>query len=266
MSRMKKTAVSLLLVSLLAALMAPAGAAFWQKPDPLQFNDDGSFTILQISDTQDTQYPSPNVLTLIEKAMDESKPDLVIFTGDQLKNYDSDFDGGNLEHKVQQAIDAIVRPVERRGIPFAVVFGNHDDAIEVSKEDQLKMYQRHSLCLMRDDEPELSGCGNYNLPILSSDGQRTAFNLYLLDSHGGGNGQYDYIKQDQINWYVRTSNALKAANGGNPVPSMEFQHVPLPELRTVALEGLIHTGENNEGVAGPYYNSGFLKPWCSRAI
>lgn len=68
MSRMKKTAVSLLLVlSLLAALMAPAGAAFWQKPDPLQFNDDGSFKILQISDTQDTQYPSPNVLTLYRK-------------------------------------------------------------------------------------------------------------------------------------------------------------------------------------------------------
>ena len=117
MSKMKQAAVSLLLVlSLLAALMAPAGAAFWQKPDPLQFNDDGSFTILQISDTQDTQYPTPNVLTLIEKAMDESKPDLVIFTGDQLKNYDSDFDGGNLKNKVQQAIDAIVRPVERRGI------------------------------------------------------------------------------------------------------------------------------------------------------
>ena len=260
MSKMKQAAVSLLLVlSLLAALMAPAGAAFWQKPDPLQFNDDGSFTILQISDTQDTQYPPPNVLTLIEKAMDESKPDLVIFTGDQLKNYDSDFDGGNLKNKVQQAIDAIVRPVERRGIPFAVVYGNHDDAIGVSKEDQLKMYQRHSLCLMRDDEPELSGCGNYNLPILSSDGQRTAFNLYFIDSLGGGGSYYDYVKQDQIDWYVRTSNALKAANGGVPVPSMEFQHIPLPELRTVASEGLIHTGENNEGVSGPYYNSGLFQ-------
>ena len=40
----------------------------------------------------------------------------------------------------------------------------------------------HILCLMRDAEPELSGCGNYNLPILSSDGQRTAFNLYFIDS------------------------------------------------------------------------------------
>lgn len=259
MGRIKKTIVSLLLVAaLLTALMAPAGAAFGQKPAPLQFNRDGSFTILQISDTQDTQYPSPNVMTLIEKALEESQPDLVIFTGDQLKNYDSDFDGGNLERKVRQAIDAIVRPVERRGIPFAAVFGNHDDSIDVSKEDQLKMYQRHSLCLMRDDEPELSGCGNYNLPILSSDGNRTAFNLYLLDSLGGGNGVYDYIKQDQIDWYVRTGNALKAANGGKPVPSMEFQHIPLPELRTVAGLGLIHTGENNEGVSGPYYNSGFF--------
>jgi len=112
---------------------------------------------------------------------------------------------------------------------------------------------------MRDDEPELSGCGNYNLPILSSDGQRTAFNLYFIDSLGGGGSYYDYVKQDQIDWYVRTSNALKAANGGVPVPSMEFQHIPLPELRTVASEGLIHTGENNEGVSGPYYNSGLFQ-------
>lgn len=259
MNRFRKTTVALLLVlSLLVALMAPVGAAFGQKPDPLQFNEDGSFTILQISDTQDTQSPSPNVMTLIEKALDEATPDLVLFTGDQLKNYDSDFDGDHLERKVQQAIDAIVRPVQRRGIPFAAVFGNHDDSIDVSKEDQLNMYQRHSMCLMRDDAPELSGVGNYNLPILSSNGRRTAFNLYLLDSHGGGDGVYDHIKQDQIDWYVRTSNALKAANGGKPVPSMEFQHIPLPELRTVANEGLIHTGENNEGVSGPYYNSGFF--------
>ncbi|MFR2843028.1 MAG: hypothetical protein ACLTB5_11865 [Acutalibacteraceae bacterium] len=40
---------------------------------------------------------------------------------------------------------------------------------------------------------------------------------------------------------------------------MEFQHIPLPELRTVASEGLIHTGENNEGVSGPYYNSGLFQ-------
>ncbi len=259
MKRIRQTAISLALaLSLLIGLMAPAGAIFEQKPEPLQFNEDGSFTILQISDTQDTQIPSPNVITLIEKALDESQPDLVIFTGDQLKNYDSDFDGDNLECKVQMAIDAIVRPVERRGIPFAVVYGNHDDAIAVSKEDQLKMYQRHSLCLMRDDEPEVSGVGNYNLPILSSDGQRTAFNLYLLDSHGGGGSTYDYIKQDQIDWYIRTSEALKAANGGVPVPSMEFQHIPLPEMQTIADEGLIHSGEKNEGVAGPSYNSGFF--------
>ena len=46
MSKMKQAAVSLLLVlSLLAALMAPAGAAFWQKPDPLQwfFYDPANF-------------------------------------------------------------------------------------------------------------------------------------------------------------------------------------------------------------------------------
>lgn len=220
MKSKSKACISLLIaVTLLFTLLAPANASASSVPGPLKFNSDGTFTIVQITDSQDTQWASPNMLTLIQKALNESKPDLVVFTGDQLKNYDSDFNGGNINCKVAKALENIIEPVVRRGIPFAVAFGNHDGAIAVSLEDQVKMLQKYKGCLVVDEGPSVSGCGNYNLPILGSDGTGTAFNIYLLDSN------QDEVLPDQVNWYISKSNELKAANGGKPVPSIEFQHI-----------------------------------------
>ena len=215
-----KAVLSLMLtVAVIAALLTPAFAGETPLAGQLKFNEDGTFTILQITDTQDTQWPSPNCLTLIQKSLDESKPDLVVFTGDQLKNYDSDFGTTGHKWKVEKAIAAIVKPVVARGIPFAVAFGNHDSCLTVTLEEQVKMFQKYSGCLLADEGPGISGCGNYNLPVISSDGTHTAFNIYLLDSN------QDSVRQDQIDWYISKSNELKAANAGVPVPSIEFQHI-----------------------------------------
>lgn len=209
----------LLAVSLVLSFLFSSHAAETSSAGALQFNEDGSFTILQITDTQDTQWPSPNCLTLIQKALDASEPDLVVFTGDQLKNYDSDFGNSGHQWKVEKALASIVEPVVARGIPFAFAFGNHDSYLSVTLEEQVKMLQKFDGCLLVDEGPEISGCGNYNLPVLSSDGTRTAFNIYLMDS-----GQSEVLP-DQINWYISKSNELKAANGDIPVPSIEFQHI-----------------------------------------
>lgn len=37
------------------------------------------------------------------------------------------------------------------------------------------------------------------------------------------------MQPDQTEWYIKTSNALKAQNGGLPVPSFLFQHIPVAE-------------------------------------
>jgi len=216
----RKAIISVVLViAMLLPLSLPAFASESGQTKPLQFRQDGTFTILQITDSQDTQWPSPNMLTLIQKALDVSKPDLVVFTGDQFKSYDSDFSGSGIKWKVEQALYFIINPVVKRGIPFAVAFGNHDRELGVSLEDQVKILQKYKGCLVVDEGPSISGCGNYNLPILSSDGTHTAFNLYLLDSN------QDKVLPDQIAWYISKSNELKAANGGIPVPSIEFQHI-----------------------------------------
>ena len=220
MKSKKRAIVSLFLVfSFLLSLSAPVSAVNHKQDSTLRFSEDGTFTILQFTDTQDTQWPSPNLLTLMQKALDESKPDLVVFTGDQLKNYDSDFGSNGHTWKVKMALDAIVKPVVARGVPFAVAFGNHDSWLSVTMEEQVEMLKQYNGCLVVDEGPDVTGCGNYNLPILSSDGTRMAFNIYCLDS-----GQSE-VMPDQIDWYVSKSNELKAANADVPVPSIEFQHI-----------------------------------------
>lgn len=243
---------------MLFTMCVPAFAADDAAEKNLQFGEDGKFKILVIADTQDTQWTISNLLTLIQRSLDESKPDFVVFLGDQLKDYDSDFDGENVRWKVEKAIKDIVAPVVRRNIPFAVVFGNHDGGTGVSKEEQVKIYQQYKGCMMVDEGDSVSGVGNYNIPVYSSkDSSKIAYNFYFMDSHEGRNGVYENIKPDQVKWYVNTSNALKEQNGGKPVPSVQFQHVPLPAFRTIIRENLITSGENADGIAGPYTDSGF---------
>ena len=57
----------------------------------LKFNSEHKFKIMQIADTQETPDVSPDTLSLINSALDREKPDLVIFTGDQIKGYSRKF-------------------------------------------------------------------------------------------------------------------------------------------------------------------------------
>lgn len=209
---------------LLASAVPSAAAQGLQNAAPLRFNDDGKFTILQFADCQDDILPRRAMLRMMGEAMDVYRPDLVVFTGDNIG-------GGNNPGYLltAQAIKAVTAPVAARGIPFAVVFGNHDHESNVAEEVQLSVYQSVPGCLACDPEPELYGCANYNLPVLSSDGSKTAFNLWFFDSNEyDPNGGYDWVHDDQVAWYIRTSNALAAQNGGK-VPSLAFQHICPPE-------------------------------------
>ena len=92
------------------------------KAKSLKFKKDGTFRIMQIADTQDTNITSKNTVEFIGKALDSENPDLVVFTGDQIKGYGLSFATGNRDKKVAEAIRNIVTPVAERNIPFTFVF------------------------------------------------------------------------------------------------------------------------------------------------
>ena len=54
----------------------------------LRFHDDGTFRVLQMADVQDGPDVLPDTIRLIREAIREADPDLVVFTGDQIRGYD----------------------------------------------------------------------------------------------------------------------------------------------------------------------------------
>ncbi|MDR1927287.1 MAG: metallophosphoesterase family protein [Oscillospiraceae bacterium] len=190
----------------------------------------GRFKILHMTDIQDSCDVSPQALRLIAAALDREKPDLVVFTGDQIAGYSPKLKGSGGPENIRKTIRQLLAPLEERGIPFTFTFGNHDEGSALPLREQFAVYAA-SPCCVAGDTPGVSGCGNHHLPIFSEDGGKMVFNLYLLDSHGNsGLGGYAPLEADQVDWYRRTREALKAQNGGRAVPALLFMHIPVPNV------------------------------------
>ena len=230
---MKKLLCIILAVSMLFCIPAVASA----QTNTLQFTD-GEFTILQISDPQDDRYAAYDLINFVKLALEETKPDLVILSGDIVEdNRAGDFgiDDENFREgvevdtyeetldNVKVATNNIFSIINDAKIPFAVAQGNNDYASGVTNEDWLKIYSSYEYSLTTDMSNDADGKIDFNLEILGSDG-KTAFNIWMMDN--GRNG----ISEEQIAWYESQSNALAASNGGKPVPSILFQHIPVDDM------------------------------------
>jgi hypothetical protein len=125
--------------------------------------------VLQVADIQEGPKVSADTIRLIAAACDEARPDIVIFTGNQIKGYDSAFSAtfrSRRWHKPwespaapsPQALErtrALVRrqasqflaPLIERGIPFAVTYGNHDFQCGLSIDELDAIYREFPGCL-----------------------------------------------------------------------------------------------------------------------
>lgn len=219
----------------------------------LKFNANKKFKIVQFTDVHyiHENPRSEGVLQNIGAIVDTEKPDLVFFTGDVI-----------FGKPAEEGMRAVLEVVSSRKIPFAVTFGNHDDEHELSREKLLKIIQTipHNLTATTTG---ISGVTNFILPVQSSNSAKPAYILYTFDSHAYSTikdiGGYDYIKFDQIDWYRKNSITYTQRNGGNPVPSLAFFHIPLPEYNQAAAdENAILTGTRKEKACAPQLNSGLF--------
>lgn len=215
-----------------------------QSPE-LKFGADGKFKILHLTDIHevdpemdDDENPvipidkSREALNVIEQSLERTNPDLVVFGGDNISGYWQEF----TYDYVKKTIDKITEPIRKRNIPFAIVFGNHDSEIEhFFREYQMMLYLRYDNFIGCLNAEEMHGCGNCNVLIKSSKSDKPAFNIWLMDSNdyvrdeNGGTHGYDELHKDQLDWYERTAEKLKEENGGAPLPSILFQHIPVSQ-------------------------------------
>lgn len=234
---MKKIISILLAVSLLFSFCITASAE--NKNIELCFGDDGKFTVLQISDPQDDHYPAYDLINFIKLSIELTNPDLIVFTGDIVEDSrigDIGIDGESLREGVEvnsyeQTLEnvkvtcaAVFAEAESRNIPFTVSQGNNDYACGIKNEDWLKIYASYKNCIVFDESKDADDRIDFNLEIKASSSDETIFNIWLMDSKSGE------VTEEQLNWYKTESAALKEANGGKPVPSIVFQHVPTSDM------------------------------------
>lgn len=237
---MKKLISVILAASLLFCTCVTVTA---EAPDTLSFGDDGTFTVLQISDPQDDHNAAYDMVNFVKLAVEETNPDLVVITGDLVedsrigdigiddesgregvtvkKNGELDY-AATLEN-TKKAADNVLSIINDAKIPFAVIQGNNDYACGISNDDWMKIYSSYEYCLTKDESDDSTGRIDFNLEILGSDG-KAAFNIWLMDT-----GKKS-VNAEQIAWYEAESDALAAANGGKSVPSILFQHIPVNDI------------------------------------
>lgn len=200
----------------------------YSEGETLKFRN-GKFKVMHITDAQESAAVAEDTLKLINAALDAEKPDLVVFTGDQIKGYSLTFLGKNKEEIIKKTIGKILEPVVEREIPFAVTFGNHDRQTGISNDRQMEFYMEYSRCVRGAD---VYGSGTCAIPVLGADG-KPAMNIYMIDSGGDKKGGgYEAVTREQIEWYKSAREALRE-QAGKYVPSIVFQHIPLSEYYNV---------------------------------
>ncbi|KAI6705560.1 hypothetical protein NL676_008522 [Syzygium grande] len=283
MEEKKKTiGVQGLLVAAAAVLCLSslAVSAEETKPKQLRFRENGEFKILQVADMHYADgkttpcrdlLPSElascsdlNTTAFIRRMILAEKPDLVVFTGDNICSDATDA-ARSLEYAFSPAISA--------SIPWAAVLGNHDQESTLSREGVMKHTAslNHTLSQVNPTGVDvIDGFGNYNVEVQGVEGSgfenKSVLNLYFLDSGDYSTvpsiSGYGWIKPSQQLWFQRTSMKLQKAYMSKPeaqeapAPGLVYFHIPLPEYASV--DSSNYTGVNQDGISSPSVNSGFF--------
>ncbi len=176
---------------------------------------------------------------------------MIIFTGDQI--WSQGIDQPGLSYR------RVLDRVSGWDIPFAVVFGNHDSEENITRLDLHNIEKDYPLSLSGSGPKEINGVGKYSLTIQSSEAEKNEALLYFLDSGSLAPdpiGGYEWIHQDQVNWFVSESQKYKTMKN-NPIPALTFFHIPLPEYNDVLHSGKV-SGNKGEEVSSPKINSGLF--------
>lgn len=212
---------------------------------------DGQFVIAQFTDIHWDEKSANSLQTaaVINNVLETEHPDMAVITGDVVT-----------EQPALNGWRSIISIFEKAKMPFIVALGNHDAEL-LSKDSIYNLLLNSPYYAGERGSYGVSGAGNCSLPIYSS-GSSVAAVLYFLDSNGSSPrkeyGAYDCIHHDEIEWYRRESDAYTKSNGGKPLPSLSFIHIPLIEYKEL-LKSKDYIGNFKEDdISSSKINTGFF--------
>ncbi|XP_002992267.2 probable inactive purple acid phosphatase 29 [Selaginella moellendorffii] len=240
----------------------------------LQFNSHGAFKILQVADMHfangattkcldvlPEQYAGCsdlNTTSFVKRMIDAEKPDLIVFTGDNI--YASDCSDP------AESLDAAFAPAVEAKLPWAAVLGNHDQESSLKRSGVMDHIVQMNYTLAQVNPAgvaTIDGFGNYNLEVLApgqDSEQESLLNLYFVDSGDYSTDPsipgYGWVMPSQQAWLRNLSSSLQGS-ANQSRPALVFFHIPLPEVNNFTSSQIV--GVKQEMVASPTFNSGFFQ-------
>lgn len=248
------------LILLLGVSLLPvtqAARAEESEPTRLDFDSDGLFTVLILADLQDTQFTTELVVSGETQVLADYPADLIVLLGDQLEGPSPVLRLGDGEQNCEDTLRTLLEPVAKSGTPFVVVFGNHDYEAPLSIEKQIEIYESYDNCLAVSFGKNSTEDGAFVLPLYAEGSEYPSMALYFFDSGSYlPNGDYDTVSAEQVAWYNEQSAGFRAQIGDQPLPSVAFCHIPVPEVYELLTEVPKGTKGALKGVGvgkGKYY-------------
>lgn len=218
------------------------------------------FKVLQISDVHASYLTDMGeVKSYLKVLTEEADPDMLMLTGDIFFN------------ATEQICDAFFGALESIGIPYAFVFGNHDYQGLYSKKYIYHRLGKSDLSYFVNIDDNVYGNSNYVLNIKRNG--KILWQLYCLDSgstyNNNGKYGYDYIRDDQVDWFAAQSEAAKTYNNGSYVPSLAFFHIPLQEwilAHDANPSGILGEIKEKDAWSSPDVDNGKLQPFSPSKV
>ncbi|KDO21028.1 hypothetical protein SPRG_13956 [Saprolegnia parasitica CBS 223.65] len=225
-----------------------AQSATIQRP-PLLVHENGSsasYRVLQIPDLHYTNFalylcdhkPDSMKKICVEKYMtqmtakmlDDVKPDYVVFSGDQIESLIWPMNS-------LAAIDTYSAEVNKRKIPWSMVFGNHDDSLApqlfANKKIMMAYIETVKNSYAKYGPFNIGGAGNYEVAVQSPTTNATALRMYFMDT--GRDGTVTEAQKAHMK-------TLAASHKNESAPALMFFHFPIEEYK--AFNG---TGQGGRG-------------------
>lgn len=239
------------------------------------FVTDGDFRVMQLTDIHIgggflSTAKDKKAINALAAMISAEKPDLVIVTGDM--SFAVPYIAGTFNNAYAHRIFG--RIMENLGVYWTVCFGNHDSEVYdyYDRAAVSEMYESEKLehCLFTPDG-DLSGEGNHRIDVRNSAGFITE-SFYMIDTHSytdkdplGILWDYDFVKEDQIDWYTDNVEGAKAYNEALYLElsdadkalyedlltpkSLMFMHIPLLEVKH-AYDEYVNNGWQFDGYDG----------------
>lgn len=182
-----------------------------QIEDSTQVREGSSFNSMQDAYWK-PEYMDERCFDICRQTVEKTKPDLILVTGDLV--YGKYDDKGT-------SFTALVEFFESLDIPWAPVFGNHDNESYKGADWQCEQLENAENCLFK--QRTLTGNGNYSVGIMQGGKLKRVF--FMLDSNGcasmssetfsNGHSRKDVgFGQDQIDWYTDVAENISEKQSG----------------------------------------------------